>query len=270
MDRGGGGDGDDRPLYYLHVPHSAGTTLSEILERRYRDDELFPGGLLPSLLDLSPEELARFRLFRGHFGLVLPARLGWRLHVITLLRDPLEQALALFGFMRRSPTHYFHGRVNAPGYGVSDFLRDPVCRPLIENHMTRFLAFEPTEAHWAWVAPIDRSDPRYAQAVFELCPMRMDGAELRDRAAATLARLDVVGITERLDDTLVVLARAMGWPPLGPPGHLNATPGRVRFSDLDEADAARLCELKAVDVEVYGMAVHRMATDLQLAARPEG
>ncbi len=263
---GGGGSEDGWPLYYLHVPHSAGTTLSAILERRYADDELFPGGLLPSILDLSAGELSRFRLFRGHFGLVLPARLGWRLRVITLLRDPLEQALALFGFMRRSPTHYFHDRVNRPGYGISDFLHDPVCRPLIENHMTRFLAFEPTGAHWAWEAPIDRSDPRYAQAVFELCPMGMDGGELRDRAAATLARLDVVGITERLDETLVLLARAMGWPPLGPPSHLNATPGRVRFCDLDEADADRLRRLKALDVDVYAMAVDRMAADLQLVA----
>ncbi len=266
MAEDGGGSGDRRPLYYLHVPHSAGTTLSDILERRYRDDEVFPGGLLPSLLDLTVEELARFRLFRGHFGLVLPARLDWRVRVVTLLRDPLQQALALFGFMRRSATHYFHDRVNAPGYGVSDFLHDPVCRPLIENHMTRFLAFEPTEAHWAWEAPIDRSDPRYVQAVFELCPMGMDGSELRDRAAATLARLDVVGITERLDETLVLLAGAMGWPPLGPPSHLNATPGRVRLSDLDEADADRLRQLKTLDAEIYAVAVDRLAADLRTVA----
>ena len=267
MRSGPGGTQEGRPLYFLHVPHSAGTALSELLERRYRDEEVFPGGLLPSLLDVPVDRLTRFRLFRGHFGLVLPARLGWSVRLVTLLRDPLEQTLALFGFARRSATHYFHDRVNAPGYGISDFLRDPVCRPLIENHLARFLAFEPTEAQWAWQPPLDPSDPRFTQAVFELGPMGMDDDELGERASATLSLADVVGVTERLDETLLLLARAMDWPPLGPPRHLNATPGRLRLADLDTADAARLRHLKALDLELYALAVDRMCADLELAQR---
>ena len=54
--------------------------------------------------------------------------------------------------------------------------------------------------------------------------------DLLEVALANLKRCDLVGLVERLDETLLLLGQMMGWGCIGPMPHLNDTP----FTGTDE------------------------------------
>src|ERR1700761_8614243 len=81
-------DDNDIPLYFLHIPKTAGMSMRQIIRKRYGD------GLCPAVMwdDFfrEPEwRSARYHAYHGHFGIELPRFLGIRMRTFTLLRDPV-------------------------------------------------------------------------------------------------------------------------------------------------------------------------------------
>ncbi len=251
----------DLPLYFLHIPKTAGMSLGAAVESHYPPDAIFRGYLLPDLLDVPPQELAAFRLFRGHFGLVLPRVLRRPLQCVTVLRDPMERVLSHYLHVRREPAHYFHQRVNRPGYHFSDFIRDPPCRPLIENVQARFLVSQDAKAG-DWHPPVEPSHPLHQQVRFELRPLRMRSGRLRRLALGTLRRALVVGVTERLDETIELLDRVMQWAPSGDAGRVNPTPDRPPIEQIERQDLDLVRRLNRVDIQLHRWAARRLQRDL--------
>jgi hypothetical protein len=89
---------EDEALYFLHIPKTAGMTLSNLLDDFFGEDEIFPTHYLPDL-SLHSELLhsvddAQYRLYRGHFNQYLFDVVTKPLSVITFLRDPIERTLS--------------------------------------------------------------------------------------------------------------------------------------------------------------------------------
>src|SRR5919106_4488854 len=97
-----------QPLYFLHIPKTAGSTISHYLESHFRPDEVCPAGTWAAFLALPPEHLGRYRFFRGHFDASLLDLLPRRPAVVTMLRDPVERAVSEWMFMRRDQSHPLH------------------------------------------------------------------------------------------------------------------------------------------------------------------
>jgi len=82
---------------------------------------------------------------------------------------------------------------------------------------------------------------------------RDNDARLLETALAHLRRCDLVGLVERLDETLLLLGDMMGWSRIGPVPHLNKTP----HTGADEVDAESLDILRswnALDLRLYDAA----------------
>src|SRR5258707_5330390 len=82
-------------IYYLHIPKTAGNTLTNILDANFDYQHVFHAHSPEKLMSLSPVELAQFRFLRVHFPYTLVDNL---LHSplvrLTLLRDPVVRTMS--------------------------------------------------------------------------------------------------------------------------------------------------------------------------------
>ena len=76
----------DEALYFLHIPKTAGMTLSDLLDGHFDHDEIFPTHFIRDVI-LTPELLhsvGNYRFYRGHFNQYLFSIVGRPLKVITV------------------------------------------------------------------------------------------------------------------------------------------------------------------------------------------
>jgi hypothetical protein len=126
------------------------------------------------------------RLIRGHFDLSIGRLLPADTRFFTLLRDPVERAIS----------HYYHYRRKTA---------DPV----------HALAMQSTLAEWVsacGLVEMDNGQTRRLAGEMSL-PCGQVTPQLLERAKRNLAgRFAVVGLTERFEESLILLHRAFGWP----------------------------------------------------------
>ena len=194
-------------IAFVHIPKTAGTTLNAILARAYSPDETceimmrgmslrVPGVVIVPKRMISHSKIRRLksalkhrpapRLIRGHFDLSLGKLLPADTRFFTLLRDPVERAVS----------HYYHYRRQTS---------DPI-HPL---------AMRSTLTEWVGncgLVEMDNGQTRRLAGAMKLPCGRVTPQTL-ERAKSALARnCEVVGLTERFDESLILLHRAFDWP----------------------------------------------------------
>jgi sulfotransferase famil protein len=234
-------------IAFVHIPKTAGTTLNTMLASQYSPDELHeimmrgmswiaraPMLLPRPLISLSKIQRLksaikcprRLRLIHGHFDLSIMKLLPPGARCFTLLRDPVERAIS----------HYYHYRRMSS---------DPV----------HALAMRSTLAEWVGgcgLVEMDNGQTRRLAGAMSLPIGRVTEATLA-RAKTNLSRFAVVGLTERFEESLVLLQRAFKW-------RLDRLPARNVGSNRPRRTEVGAEALKAIedrnrfDLELYGFA----------------
>ena len=244
----------DRSLFFLHIPKTAGTSLRELLSCRFA-----PADILALLRSDGREERAqqlagvgRYRFVHGHVPYALVDRFPRRPFVVTLLRDPLDRAVSAFYDMRRQArtlalTDAGLGRparardyAAAARMSLAEFVRDapPAASRHLGNLQVSFLASGDVNERFEY-----SDDYRISISRADL-----------ERAKAHLAACEFVGITERMVESIELLAYALTTAPLGEVSSANRTPGRPSIAELDDDTVAALRDLTAWDRELYTFA----------------
>jgi len=235
-----------RPLYFLHVPKTAGSAFTRML------DDAFPVGTrVPAeyfaVLGGTPlaEAMRGHGLLAGHFGL-LPLAQG-PLTSVTVLREPAERTWSHFKYMAE------HGREHT----FETFLADPLDGLGARDYQARWLGTPNAER-----AP----DGTPASAYLPTTPGgghdAPPAAALEQTAAATLAGCAVAGTAERLPETIDALGRLLGRP-LALPPRVNVTRDA---SPVPPGAAARIRALSPIDLRLHAEAGRRL--DRALATLP--
>lgn len=250
-------------IVFLHVPKTAGITLRrDVLKRQYGEDATFSSGWHQRTrtdgvrsVGVYSDEVGAIGLFQGmrHSDsvwypdsvpeaaagfLALPEekrariRLYWAKHVeygvhehlpvpaeyVTLLRDPVERVLSHYWFAREK-------RVLPEGMDLPEHVRE-----LVEpNLQTRLLA--------------GPSDPKAPPPP----------AELLERARRNLRACRVVGLSERFDESVLMMRKAFGW---RMPLYVRRNVGRHRppRSEVPAEALARIAEENSLDAVLYAEA----------------
>ena len=92
----GGHHSPASPLFFDHVPKTAGTTISGLLEDAYPADDVLRVYEAGHIGTRTRESLRGYRLYHGHFGRALDSVLDPGIPTVTLLRDPFEQTISHF------------------------------------------------------------------------------------------------------------------------------------------------------------------------------
>lgn len=264
------------PLFFVHIPKTAGASLHQFLDTQFDDSDIFPGWNPPDLSYQRRMNLPYF-LFRGHFTA------GQRCHappdteLFTVLRRPDGHAYSFFSWLRRLNPSYWKtadkaatlrnaklkGRAGKFGQRMSnaamraarlltfkEFLQrdDFLSRLFFDNVATRHLsdvglANSPANKYHARL--LRNGDPRSRFA-------------LGVSAARNLGNCLVCGIFERLNISLLLLCWKRGWaaPDMLPRIHANSD--REVFRPID-VDTRRLIQCKTgMDRKLYSTATVRL------------
>lgn len=173
-----------RPLYFWHIPKTAGSSLIRLLGDRFQHGDFCHQ---PFPTDFDPVALRGRSAFAGHLG-DLPLRaLDPPPATFTVLRHPADRAWSHWRFTRWKPESRW---VLGGGSQRFDELFDGPDRWLVADFQARWLAGCP------FPHPIGRSGP-------------IPPADA-DVAAAVLEAMDVVGTVERLPEAIDALSRSIG------------------------------------------------------------
>ncbi|MGB3405938.1 MAG: sulfotransferase family 2 domain-containing protein, partial [Jannaschia sp.] len=237
----------ESPLYFLHIPKTAGTTLYVNMDDRFEVEDICPVRFISELIQLPREAFQTYRFFRGHLGYSLQHFVDRPLRYVTVLRDPIERCISHYEDVRRVPNNFLHHRVNDNQMTFADFARDEVANVTLNNLQARNLAFD-------WKADRMHGNIPLIKRGIAGTPLGIPDDELLDISMERLRACAVVGVVERFEEATALLSYRFGWYPIRPPRRLNQSAKRMRRDDLDEETISLLEGLNRVDLALYAEA----------------
>ncbi len=221
-------------VLFEHIPKTAGTTFQKILYSHYSPDRIFkiyPGPhrenvkkYIEDFINMSSEEREGFDLILGHGAFQVYECVVGNCIGITVLRDPIERVISHYYFVRRRPIHEdFEKAKNMDLCEYAMSLKEE-----LENNYTR----------------------RFSR-------LTNDEVNKNPERALSLAKqnlkeyFSVIGLTERFDETILLIMRKLGWNQL--PFYLNAnvTSNRLKQNDIPEDTLQVIREITKLDIELY-------------------
>lgn len=172
----------------------------------------------------------------GHLLFGQPEEVPNRPRYFTMLRDADERLWSFYRFVRADPHHYLNAEVSTQEKDFDGFLQSTRA-PMIDNGMTRQL-----------------SGLGYSIPFGGLTEAHLE------RAVRNLNAIEVVGLSEEFDKSLLLLRRVFGWQHLGYHS-LNRTAKPASSPNLSAVGRAALDRLNSFDRKLVEAARERLEND---------
>src|SRR5438093_89273 len=226
---------DHEALIFLHIPKTAGTTLNRIIEWQYSPLSIFT--IDPHRICATPERFKTFseqrrrqlRVVRGHMFYGIHEFLPQGATYITMLRDPVARLLSAYSFALRRPLNPMRRKLKRERLGVEAFVR---LTPNRQNLQCRVLA--------------GVKDVTCDQRVLDIAKENITKS------------FSVVGLCERFEESLILVAKAFGWEI---PYYENRKVSKVRPT-LEPSVVNMIQEYNRFDMELYEFARKRFEDTL--------
>jgi len=274
---GGAPPGAEEQIYFLHIMKTAGTSLVNAMTAR-SGPRLCLSQVFLDHIPFLPEPLLRgAALVAGHLGTGVIPLLAPNAKVVTVIREPVSRVLSHYSHLRRDPAVLSH----TAQLTLSDFVRQPRWRPLVENFQARHLVhdvgvgrawveFSPPEALAAMGPPFPEVDALPLQFLLDYSALPRSEPELLAAASARLESLDLVGVTDRLDDFYARLLAHWGQTAEAGLARDNAGVGTLRAEEVPEDLRAEIRAANAVDGALYQRARELAGRGWRRPATPGG
>ena len=228
-------------LIFIHIPKTAGTTLSDVLKQQYKKSDIITiHGTVEENVEKFQEKYYQnqntVRLIKGHMTYGLHKVLDCPYTYITVLRNPVSRIISVYYYLLQSNLHPQHHLVK--GKTLAEFVSSGTAH---NNGQTRFIAGQ--------YNPSDRGQ----------------SINLLERAKNNLKEnFTVVGLTERFDETLMLLKRKLDWVymPLYVKQNKSKKPDKATITE----DTVTLIQNQnSLDIELYQYATeifeHRLSLE---------
>lgn len=241
-----------RTVVFHHVPKTAGTTMRALVRRQYpsgrtyilQDDAKY--ALLEAFGHMAQAERDNYELVMGHQAIRLANQLSSPM-VITFLRNPVSRVVSLYYYARDvRPEHPWHRVTNMLSIeqlyaeGIHERwteLADGQCRSL-----TSWTMFADMKKQFNWTALLEHL------------------------TLAQNARL-VVGLTERFDESLLLMKRRLGWKRYPYNERKNTNKRKRSLPGVSDAARQAIADHNREDMALYRAAVDVFETALDRERR---
>lgn len=202
------------PLYFLHIPRTAGTTTRYWLWEFFAVEDFLNVHHHEEFSRLSAAEISRCNFFSGHFGFRGSVRMPPGTQIVSIVRDAADRLQSVKTFLQyRSPHELALGHRDprlAAAAAAAGLAYDTALDNRSANAQTRNLAdfADPDN-----VAPVTAADLTLAKC--------------------NLAAMAAIGLTDRLAETALLFCYALGWPPHPISEHSNRSDRKAAVTDLD-------------------------------------
>lgn len=238
-------------VIFVHIGKTAGTTLSVILIRQYAEKNIFAidkskGITLETFKTLPDEKKLQISLLRGHILFGLHGFLPQPTTYITMLRDPVKRVVSLYYHILREKTHYLHEAVSSQKMTLEEYAVSGLAPELDNFQLRALVGYKSTQI------PVGECD-------------RTLLAQAKENVKN---HFSVVGITERFDDSLLLMKERLGWAKLPTYKSMNvATNKPKREREIPESTVRLIQEYNALDCELYDWACVQLEEQLTQSLR---
>jgi hypothetical protein len=239
----------DQPIFFLHIPKNAGTSLNQIMRRNYKrifkvswDNE---NPHHPSRLrSLGAQALAGYDAISGHFPYGIHEVFGvyHDARYFTMLRDPVDRIVSAFFFLRNE-NRYINAHSDLKAYLNSLTLVEFCSKP--HEQVPNYLY-------------TDNGQVRYISGVGETKPFGGISNVDLETAKKNLERMEF-GIAAEFNRSMLHLKRCLSWNSIL---YVKARVGLHRTRCLTETERASIVERNMYDQELYefGLKLFRQRT----------
>ena len=185
---------------------------------------------IENLKALPAAERDQLQLIKGHFPYGIHEHLSQPFDYITMLRDPVERMVSHYYFVLRTPHHYLYETVTSKKIGLNEYVLGGLSEEL-DNGQVRL------------ISGIGRRIP-YGQCSRKWLEVAKENLE---------RRFSFVGLAERFDETILLIARKFGWKD---PYYIrqNVTENRPAVKDVPMHVIDAIKKVSALDLELYSFA----------------
>lgn len=221
------------PLYFLHIPKTAGTSIHAWLSGKYAFEQVFAGVDPAEVAGFAPADLDGYRYYSGHLGMGFSRRLKTEPRVVTWLRDPASRLFSSYNYLRSLDSEALR------------LLTDPFARAQREQALN--LTFD------QWVRLPQRTYAMHNLMAYSLAAPDARGTAILDSAKANLKSLAHFGLVERMQDSIDLLCFLFRWQPEEFTFYENRTQGQCTGS-FSNATLAAIRKQNQLDIVLYNFA----------------
>jgi hypothetical protein len=234
---------DGEALIFQHIPKTAGTTMSQILLRQYPPEDTFrierARQTFAELSALTDEQRAQIRLLYGHLLFGAHELLPRTARYLTFLRDPVDRAMSHYYSVLRTPDHRLYSKVTSRRMSLADYVESGISRELANGQTCLIAGGE-----------LGRED---------LC-----SPELLERAKRNIGKhFWFVGLTERFNESLLLVKEIFGWKEPVYYTPLNVTSERPPLRDMSKDAVNLIREHNRLDLALYQFAEERLDVEIE-------
>lgn len=242
----------DESLYFHHIHKTAGSSLRQYIGEHFDLDQISSARWHTSALLEEPPEAFDRDFVAGHFGSFLHDIAPRPLVPVTMLRDPVDRTLSAISDISWRKNNWMHERFSQ--LSIEEFVHDEIGTGTIMNFQTRSLALDSLQREYVeygslWKEP-EKRDRIYSDPA------------LLERAIQRLDQCAFVGVQDRFDESMRLLAYTFGWLPPATSPRVNVR--RSAREELSQATLDRIRELTQLDQTLYERACEQF--DAQYAA----
>jgi hypothetical protein len=226
-------------LVFLHIPKTAGTTLSSSLQRSHVPSETISLNVLDKHLNEEMERIpfdrrSTARLVMGHLPYGVHRHIPHCCEYITILREPIDRVISVYKYILRTPDHVLHDYVTGEAISLEEYVESGIDQSQTENSQTKQLSGR----------------------MFDL------GDDILENAKHNLEQFLVVGLTERFDETFVLVRRSLR---LRMPFYITRNVSPPLQVSHREREVIR--DRNNLDLELYSFAVKLFSRQLSMQGR---
>lgn len=215
-------------VLFLHIPKAAGTTLHSIIHDVYPAENVYDIPLI-DIEDFKKEfknypdcKKQNIKLLKGHMYYGLHELMPGPCTYITMLRDPVERVVSYYYYVRGLPGHHAH-------------------KAAIRMELGEFIINNST-------IEVNNDQTRRISGMDQVYP---ETGEMLSLAKSNLReKFSVVGITERFDESLILLQETLGWK-IKTYSRLNQTGSRPEVKNISSGTLKIIEDFNRMDIELY-------------------